>query len=52
MTDTGTTPRRIPGQHKSDGGIPPWCFTCSAHYRCPIRFPCGTYRLTESAAKT
>ncbi len=34
----------IPGRHVSDGGAPPWCLTCTRHYRAPIRFPCGTYR--------
>jgi hypothetical protein len=44
-----TAPRPIPGEHKSDGGNPPWCLTCSAHYRCPIRFPCSTSRLETAA---
>jgi hypothetical protein len=39
-----TAPRPVPGKHESDGGSPPWCVTCTVHYRCPIRFPCGTYR--------
>jgi hypothetical protein len=42
--DSHTSPRSIPGEHKSDGGIPPWCPACTAHYRCPIRFPCSTFR--------
>lgn len=39
-----TAPRPVPGKHESDGGSPPWCVTCTEHYRCPILFPCGTYR--------
>ena len=44
--------RPVPGEHFPDTGIPPWCPTCSKHYKCPIKFPCGTYQYNQNQVQS